>query len=586
MYDKWSLDVFYSGVDDPKIEKDFALLEELQARYKSAVLSADPDKPAESIRKIIELKEEISDVTNRLYVYFRLRRSANSGDKEGDPFRSRIQKLMSACTTEGVKFKNFVGGIANLDAVIKSDDLLSEYEFYLTSLKNSIVHSLGEDGANVFAKLNPSGGQAWSEQYSYLMSHTEADFLGVKKTLNALQPLIKSASKEERKAAYEAQLATYPIIKDALAFSMNGIKSQVITEAELRGFASPLEMTLDQYRLKKETLDAMWAAIIDSFPKFRQYLKHKAKLLGYENGLPWYEIYAPIGTANTKKYTPEDAHKYLVEHFSAFSSEMSEMIDRAFKEEWIDFLPRAGKSGGAFCYGLTWFGEARILTNFNGNFGALNTLAHELGHAFHSMQTKNNRQLNRANALPVSETASNFNELFLMNGAISRADGEDKISLIDKFITDSLMILPDMYTRYKSEDMIFELRKERFVYADEIDKILTDLQKEVYGDALDHDYLYPYVWCDKSHYYSSGRSYYNFPYSFGGLLARGLYAKYKKEGEAFIPKYKELLRTTPIKTVEEAALVADIDLTDPEFWKLGLENIYELIDTFIAETSK
>ena len=585
MYDKWSLDVFYSGVNDPKIEKDFTLLEELQKQYKEAVSSADEAAPAQAVRKIIGIKEEISDVTNRLYVYFRLRRSANSGDKEGDPYRSRIQRLMSACTAENVKFKNFIGNIEDLDAVIKSDSILSEYDFYLTNLKNSIDHTLSEEGEDVLAKLNSSGGQGWSEQYSYLMSHTEADWLGEKKTLNSLLAMIRSTVKEERKATYDAQMATYPRIKDSLAFSINNIKAQVITEAELRGFESPLDMTLDQYRLKRTTLEAMWDAVKGSFPKFREYLKHKAKLLGYENGLPWYEIYSPVGTTSTKKYTPEDAHKYLVEHFSQFSSEMSDMMDRAFKEEWIDFLPRAGKSGGAFCYGLTWFGEARILTNFNGNFGALNTLAHELGHAFHSMQTKNNRPLNRINTLPVSETASNFNELFLMNDAINNAEGNDRIVLIDKFITDSLMILPDMYTRYKSEDIIFELRGERFVYADELEKIMTDLQKEVYGDALDHNFLNPYVWCDKNHYYSAGRSYYNFPYTFGGLLARGLYAKYKAEGEAFIPKYKELLRTTPIKTVEEAALVADIDLTDPEFWKLGLQNIYELIDTFIEETN-
>lgn len=585
MYDKWSLDVFYSGVDDPKLEKDLELLESLNGKYKKAVASADTSSPAQSIRRIIELKEEITNVTNRLFVYFRLRRSADSGDKEGNPYRSRIQKLMSECTVDDVRFKSFVGKVTDLDAVIKGDDLLSEYEFYLNNIKSSLKHTLGEEGEDVFAKMNSSGGQGWSEQYSYLMSHTEADWMGEKKTMSSLQALSKSSVGEERRAAYEAQLATYPKIKDALAFSLNNIKAQVITEAEMRGFSSPLEMTLDQYRLKKETLNAMWDAVKESFPKFRQYLKRKAKLLGYEKGLPWYEIYAPVGTANAKKYTPEDAHKYLVEHFSAFSSEMSQMIDRAFKEEWIDFLPRAGKSGGAFCYGLTWFGEARILTNFNGNFGALNTLAHELGHAFHAMQTKNNRPLNRVNTLPVSETASNFNELFLMNDAINNAEGNDRIVLIDKFITDSLMILPDMYTRYKSEDILFELRKERFVYSDEMEKIMTDLQKEVYGDAIDNDLLYPYVWCDKSHYYSPGRSYYNFPYAFGGLLARGLYAKYCEDGEAFIPKYKELLRTTPIKTVEDAALVADIDLTDPEFWKLGLQNIYDLIDTFIEETN-
>ena len=445
---------------------------------------------------------------------------------------------------------------------------------------------MSEDGEYVFSQMNSSGGQAWSEQYSYLMSHTETELMGEKKTMNALQALAKSSDGNVRKAVYEAQMANYPRIRDALAFSVNSIKAQVLSEAEMRGYDSPLEMTLARSRMKRETLDAMWSAIKESFPKFREYLKAKAKLLGYEKGLPWYDIYAPMGKAAPKQYTVEDAHKYLVEHFANFSSDMSKMMDRAFKEEWIDFYSRPGKSGGAFCYNLTWFGESRILTNFNGNFGAINTLAHELGHAFHGQQIKNNRPLNRAYVLPLAETASTFNEIFLLNDAIDNAEGEEKIALLDKQITDAMMIFPDMYTRYKLEDELFRRRKTEFVYAEEIVEMMTDIQKEVYGDAVDNDLLYPYVWCDKSHYYSSARSYYNFPYSFGGLFGRGLYAKYKEEGASFVAKYREMLKATSTMSVEDVALIAGIDLTDPIFWRKSMQTVYDSIDNFLELTAK
>jgi len=586
MYDRWSLDVFYTGIDDPKIEKNFEEWENLNADYRKKVLGVSSEDTVKAIEEILLLKEQILNVTNRLFVYFRLRKSANNSDKEGNSYRTRITELSSANAKEDVIFVKYIGEIRDLDDVIEKSELLKEYGFYLRNIRSEVEHSMDGDAEYAFSRLASAAGLAWAEQYSYLMSNTKFEVLGEKRSFNQLQTLAKSSDRNERIAAYEAQLAHYPAITDALAFSVNNIKLHVLTEAELRGYESPLEMTLAQTHIKRETVDAMWTAVIESFPKFREYLKHKAKLLGHKNGLPWYDIYQPVGNAVSKPYTVEEAHKYLVEHFASFSPDMSEMMDKAFKEDWIDFYSRPGKSGGAFCYGLTWFGEARILTNFAGNFGAVNTLAHELGHAFHSMQTKLNRPLNRLNPLPVSETASTFNEIFLMNDAIANAVGDDKIALLDKQITDALMILPDMYIRYRTEDELINRRRKGFVYADEINKLMTDTQKEVYGDALDNDYLYPYIWCDKSHYYSAKRTYYNYPYAFGGLFGRGLYAKYLEEGDSFVPKYREMLRQTPMKTVENAALVMGIDLSDVNFWRKSISTVCESIDLFIKETSK
>jgi oligoendopeptidase F len=337
--------------------------------------------------------------------------------------------------------------------------------------------------------------------------------------------------------------------------------------------------------MKKETLDALLLAMQDYLPEFRKYLRAKAKYLGHDGALPWYDLFAPIGNSD-KKYTVEEARDYLLSVFSAFDKDLHDMVKEAFDNEWIDFFPRDGKVGGAFDCGVPALKESRVLTNFTGSFSDIVTLAHELGHAFHGQQVKNNRPLNRAYGLPLAETASTFNEILRKNGAINNAEGEEKIALLDKQITDSLMILPDMYVRYKTEDELIKRRKKEFVYAEEINKLMTDTQKEVYGDALDNDYLYPYVWCDKSHYYSSQRSYYNFPYAFGGLFGRGLYAKYAEMGESFVPKYRELLKATSTMSIEDAAMTMGIDLTAPEFWRKSLQTIYDSIDLFIEETKK
>jgi len=308
--------------------------------------------------------------------------------------------------------------------------------------------------------------------------------------------------------------------------------------------------------------------------------------LGYENGLPWYELFAAMGKADSKTFTVEEAHAYLVEHFESFAPDLAQMVDRAFKEEWIDFYPRAGKVGGAFCSNLPFLGQSRILTNFSGSFGSVVTLAHELGHAYHGQQIQDHRPLNTGYTMPVAETASNFNELIIVNDAIEKAEGEEKIRLIESQIQDCTQIIADIYSRFLFEDEVIRRRKDTFLFANELESIMLDAQKQAYGDGLDPDYLHPYMWCCKSHYYSAGLSYYNFPYAFGGLFSRGLYAKYLEEGDSFLPKYRALLTATTVDSVEHVAGIAGIDLTKPDFWRTSLQMIADQIDAFIAETSK
>jgi oligoendopeptidase F len=330
----------------------------------------------------------------------------------------------------------------------------------------------------------------------------------------------------------------------------------------------------------------MLEAMRESMPAFRKYLRHKAKLLGYENGLPWYEILAPMGKAGSESFNVEDAHKYLVEHFSTFAPDLAEMVDRAFKEEWIDFYPRAGKVGGAFCSNLPFLKQSRILTNFTGSFGSVVTLAHELGHAYHGMQIENHRPLNTGYSMPVAETASTFNELIIVNDAIEKADGEEKIRLIESQLQDSTQIIVDIYSRFLFEDEVIRRRKSTFLFAKDLEEIMINAQKESYGDGLDPELMHPYMWVCKSHYYRAGLSYYNFPYAFGGLFSRGLYAKYLEDKEGFLPKYRALLNATTVDTVENVAGIAGIDLTNPEFWRTSLQTIADQIDMFIKETSK
>lgn len=586
MYNRWSLDALYLGMDDPKLAGDIARYESLINEYKKTVDSLTGDNKAEELRAVIGITEDIAVTSRRLGSFFSLRRSTDSSDTAVAGYMTKLSALSASATRETVLFQKYVGAIEDIDAVIADDEVLSQYGFYFKRIRDAVSHKLGDEAEAVMAEMNISGGRAWGDLASYLTATVEVEYKGGVTTLPAIRGFADSEDAEERRTAYESELAAYRKFKDPIAFALNSIKAQVNTEAKLRGYENPLAMTLENSRMQKETLDAMLEAMREAMPKFREYMKHKAKLLGHKNGLPWYDLLAPMGKAGGTTYTAEEAHAYLVDHFKSFAPDLADMADRAFKEEWIDFYPRAGKSGGAFCSNLPFIGQSRILTNYSGSFGSVVTLAHELGHAYHGQMIESHRPLNTGYTMPVAETASNFNELIIVNDAIAKAEGEEKIGLIESQIQDSTQIIVDIYSRFLFEDEVIRRRNDTFLFADELEKVMLWVQREAYGDGLDPDYMHPYMWCCKSHYYSAGLSYYNFPYAFGGLFSRGLYAKYLEEGEAFLPKYRALLKATTVDTVEGVAGIAGIDLTNPDFWRKSLSVITDQIDLFITETSK
>ena len=262
------------------------------------------------------------------------------------------------------------------------------------------------------------------------------------------------------------------------------------------------------------------------------------------------------------------------------------MTERAFDEAWIDFYPRPGKVGGAFCENLPAQKQSRVLTNFNGTLDSVVTLAHELGHAYHGLQIETHKPLNWDYSMPVAETASTFNEAIVMNVLLKKASKQEKLYIIESTLRDITQTTLDIYSRYLFERTVFDRRKSEFLFADDLCEIMTKAQKTAYGDGLDPNVLNPYMWICKSHYYSEELSFYNYPYAFGSLFARGLYSKYQHEGAAFVPKYKEMLHATTVNSVEDTAKLVGIDLTNPDFWRQSLQSYVELIDEFIELTNQ
>ena len=576
MSTEWSLKEIYPSFESEEFKRDFERFSNFREVFNSLTLEDN----LESIKEAIAALEEFSVLSNRLGNYINLTLTANTTDETANKYRTLFGNAYASLNSAYTKVYKFIGSV---ETDITSDENLKDYEFYFAEAKQQYKHLLSDELEDVIAKFSISGGDGWEQLFEAMTSGVEGEFKGEKVTLSEIRNMAYDADAAVRKEAYETELKMYDTIKEPIAFALNNIKQQVLTETSLRGFESPLAQTLEASRMSRKTLDALLEAIREYLPQFRAYLKHKAALLGHENGLPFYDLFAPIGESS-RRFTIEESKEFLLENFKGFSDDLAQMTKEAYENNYIDFLPRKGKVGGAFCSNLPFIKQSRILTNFSGSLSDVVTIAHELGHAYHGLHIENHRVLNQEYSMPVAETASTFNENIVMNTVISEASDAEKVALLESQLQDTTQIIVDIYSRYLFESAVFENREKSFMFSKDLEQLMLDAQKEAYGDGLDPDAMHPYMWACKPHYYSSGLSFYNFPYAFGGLFSKGLYAIYQEQPEGFVEKYQELLRATTVTSAEDTAKVLGVDVTDSAFWKKALAQVADNIEQFIALT--
>lgn len=584
---RWDLTPFYEDFKSSSFQDDckklFTLTDALLAYFGDEEAQKNE---TEYLENLLKKQEEISKLTSRVFGYINLNLSADTQNAEAKQELVKMQALSGKFALIDNKFKMHLDGIKNLEEIVSKSAYLQEYQFLLSEAKEELAHTMSAELEVLSSELRQDGSSLWSQLQRHMTSMAEIEFRGKKLSLTEIRNLAYSSDPEERKEAYFKELEIYKNIEDAVSFALAGIKGEVNTMVKHRKFASPLDEALFKSRMKKETLDALLEVMKESLPVFRKYLRHKAKLLGHKNGLPWYDLFAPLGKSE-KKYTVEEAQEFILKQFGSFSPDLRALAEKAFKNNWIDYLPRKGKVGGAFCSNNLALKESRILTNFGGEIGDIITIAHELGHAYHGEQIFKEAPLNSHYTMPVAETASNLCETIAKKAAYREAESkEEKIHILETDLQDSTQVIVDIYSRYLFEHSAFEARKQSLPSAKDFNHLMLEAQKEAYGDGLDPECLNSGMWINKSHYYSGGLSFYNFPYAFGLLFAKGIYAKYLEEGSAFVPKLDNLLRATGKMKVEEVAKLVGIDLSDPSFWKAGLDTIASDIDEFIRLTSE
>ena len=592
---RWDLSNIYLAIDDPQLRADMAevskAIQEFSGFFENELLPVVESKiSAEDLsarlNKLVEKWNLISTLTATIGAFLSGIITTDSYDKKAEQLQSQFRISMLPLRNLEVRISAWLGKIAEqLPEALQIPGIAKEHAFMLLEEAQQSKFLMSETEEELANELSLSGGSAWGKLQGTLTSQKSVEFEisgEIKKLpLPALINLRSHPSADVRERAYHLEQATFEDMKETLAACLNGVKGTVNTLDRKRGREDSLHSSLDSARIDRQTLDAMLAAIQDALPMFRSYFQAKAKSLGFEK-LPWWSLFAPIGSVD-KTYTFEEAKEIVVSNFARFSPELSEFARNAFDSHWIDALQRPGKRGGAYCMGIEGVKESRIMSNFDGSFDQVMTLAHELGHAFHNYCAfqADKTPLQTDTPMTLAETASIMCETIVFNALLEKIDDpQTEQAILETSISSDAQTIVDIYSRFLFEREVFERRKKSTLSADEISEIMLQAQRDSYGDGIDPEVMNKFAWTWKPHYYSTGLSFYNYPYAFGNLFAKGLYAIYKQKGAAFVEDYKALLASTGEASAADLAARFGIDIRSKEFWAASLAQIAPQIERY------
>lgn len=578
MNDRWDLSYLYKGFDDEAFRRDLESLPQEVERLQALIA----DESLTPLKKLECFQEEEDKLSARVDALMNFTMCTLAVDATNAEACAADDQLMTAFTSLEMlssAFTRFVAGLDNLEELIAASPKLQAVAFALREKKDEAKHLLPPAAEPWMLEMQLSGGNAFSQLRDKLDSTLSVDYREEHLPLAAVRGKAYDPDPAVRRDAYEAELAAYPKMDLPMSFCLNSIKMEARTLAKARGFDSVLDMTLHSSRMDRATLDAMWNAIRKYLPDFRRYLKAKGRLLGHANGLPFYDLFAPVGES-TRTFSIEEARATLIREMGKFTPEMAKFMDNAFEQRWIDLYPRDGKTGGAFCSPVHFADRSLVMTNFQGSFSDVSTLAHELGHAWHNRCLAGLPYSLIDTPMPLAETASIFNETMLSWQVLSSCTPQERLYLLENGLMEATQTVVDIYSRFLFESEVIDTRADHSMSVDELKDAMVRAQKESYGDGLDESFLHPYMWACKSHYYSSGYNFYNFPYAFGLLFGKGVFARWLEKGEAFVPDYCRLLRFCGSAPVAEVAASVGIDVRSEDFWCSSLEVIRKDIDEF------
>ncbi len=586
---QWDLTPFFPALDSPQFAGEFnavtALIAQTGARFEAlgvrrrdvAIVDADFATGADEVMK------RWNELLARLETLFSYLHCLISTDARDEAAKARLSALEMASVQLDALETRLVAwlGTSDVEALLALSSVAQEHEFFLRRAQVLAAHQMSEAEENLLASLRPMGESSWAKLHgqmtSLLTAEVELDGQTQALPMSAVRALAAHPDRAVRRRAFEAELRVWPTIALPLAAALNGVKGFSRETRARRGWQSDLAPALLGNSIDAATLAAMQGACTEAFPDFRRYMAAKARALGVEH-LAWFDLFAPVGgEGEGQKWSWAACEEAIETNFARYSDKMAAFARRAFAERWVDALPRLGKEGGAYCTeGLG--GDSRILMNFDGSWAQVSTLAHELGHGYHNLCLAARTPLQKHIPMTLAETASIFCETLVFESAVSQADAPTKLFLLDNSLAGALQVVVDIHSRFLFESRVFAGRAARELGENELCAIMTDAQRETYGEELQP--LHPYMWAVKGHYY--GANYYNFPYTFGLLFALGLYARYREDPAAFQARYDDFLSRCGQSDAATLARDFGIDTTTPAFWRASLDILRGRIAEFEA----
>lgn len=525
--------------------------------------------------RLNDIGDRAREITSYLHSFI-------STEAQNDAAQAKSSELQIAMIPMAKVSTRFVAWIGSLDveALIERSQLARDHAFALRKAKKDAVRQMSEAEEDLVSSLSPSSRGAWGRLHGNVTSRVMADLEKPDGTIERLpmaqvRGMSDDPDPQIREAAYRAQMKTWPTVEVPLAAALNGIKGWENELNARRGYVDSLEPALENNNVDRETLEAMQAACVESFPDVRRYLKAKAKLLGRDK-LPWFDLGAPVG-GSVKQWLWDDTEAFIVDQFGTYSDRLASLADRAFRERWIDAEPREGKRDGGFCMGVHR-DVSRILVNYTNTFMSVATVAHELGHAYHNINMVSKTPYQRRTPMALAETASTFCETIVSRAMFDAAAEDEKLTFLNGELVRDTLIVASIHSRFLFEKYVYETRAKRELSARELCDKMSETQLECLGDALDPEFTHPYMWCVSPHYYST--AYYNWPYTFGLLFGLGLYKRYEADPDTFRAGYDDLLASTGSDDAATLCARFGIDIRTPDFWRASLDVIRERIEAF------
>lgn len=572
----WDLTSFFPVFDGPEMREFKKSLAADIEKLREDAAGAGPltDDSAGTWEDLILRAEEIMTRLGHVFSYVGCLSAADAKDERYSQEQARLTSLASSFEKYGVDL---------LHALRASDDAtfgrflarekLADLEHFLTRSREDARHMMDREKEMLTSDLAVDGLHSWGRLYNTLTGKLTFEMKwpdGRTETLpiSRWRALMSSADRAVGRAAFEGGNDAFRKIEDTCGAALNAIAGIRLTLNRWRGVDHFLEPALMSAAIERRTLDAMYEAIHGESDLLREVCRARAAAMGRER-IAWFERESPIPIEAGGDIPWEQGRDMVRNAFRGVYPALADYYESALEKRWIESEARGGKRPGAFCTGSSLIGEQRVYMTFNGALGDVSTLAHETGHAFHSHLLKPFRPLARRYPMTLAETASLFGEAILSRGILTseKVSDDAKLLMLDGDLARAVVTILDITVRYEWEKAFHEERSEGEVPVSRMKELMVETQRKVFGDALEPGSEDPYFWASKLHFYITGVSFYNFPYTFGLLLARALYLRLEEEGSDFLPRYEEFLRLTGRATAEEVvkrSLGADIG--DPEFW--------------------